>query len=93
MSYNRQILTDLQQKVNYLQGNLNSQRSVGTGQQQQPTVSNIDGTTLNEVRELARMIKSEINTLLQRSVRKNLNYLVLRIRFYFSSRIRQNVRP
>jgi hypothetical protein len=31
----------------------------------------IDGTLLNEVRETVRMIKSETNTLLQKSVRNN----------------------
>jgi hypothetical protein len=31
----------------------------------------IDGTILNEVRETVRMIKSETNTLVQKSVRKS----------------------
>ncbi|CAF3575516.1 unnamed protein product [Adineta steineri] len=60
-----QILTDLQQKVNFLQSNVNNQRPVGSGQ---PAInSNIDASILNEVRETVKMIKSETNTLIQKS--------------------------
>jgi mannose-binding lectin 1 len=55
-----QILTDLQQKVNQLQVNVNNPKPIAMGQQ-------IDGTILNEVRETVRMIKSETNTLVQKS--------------------------
>lgn len=55
-------MTDLQQKVNNLQGSFNNPRAVGMGPQ-------IDGTILNEVRDAVRSIKSETNTLLQKSVR------------------------
>ena len=54
-------MTDLQQKVNNLQGNVNNPRAVGMGQA-------IDGTVLNEVRETVRLIKSETNSLIQKSV-------------------------
>jgi len=57
-------LTDLQQKVNHLQTNINNPKAAAIGQQ-------IDGTAINEVREIVRMIKSETNTLLQKSVREN----------------------
>jgi hydroxymethylpyrimidine pyrophosphatase-like HAD family hydrolase len=35
---------------------------------QQVVASNLDGTILNEVRETIRLIKSETNTLIQKSV-------------------------
>ncbi|CAF1060230.1 unnamed protein product [Rotaria sordida] len=60
-----QVLTDLQQKVNYLQTNLNNQRPVNTGNQ--AVNSNVDSKTLNELRDTIRQIKSETNTLLQKS--------------------------
>ncbi|CAF3443044.1 unnamed protein product [Rotaria sp. Silwood1] len=60
-----QVLTDLQQKVNHIQTSINNQRPIGTGQQ--VVTPNIDGTVVNEIRELVRMIKSETNTLLQKS--------------------------
>ncbi len=63
---NRQVLTDLQQKVNYLQTNLNNQQPAATGHQ--AVGSNVDLTILNEVRETIRQIKSETNTLLQKAV-------------------------
>ncbi len=44
--------------------NANNPKAFAMGQQ-------IDGTLLNEVRETVRMIKSETNTLLQKSVRNN----------------------
>ena len=72
-SNNRQILTDLQQKVTYLQTNINNQKASGLGQK---VVSpNLDGTILNEVRETIRLIKSETNTLLQKSVGKEIKRL------------------
>ena len=63
---NRQVLTDLQQKVNYLQTNLNNPKPVATGHQ--AVGSNPDVTVLNELRETIRQIKSETNTLLQKTV-------------------------
>ena len=41
----------------------------------------IDGSIMNEVREAVRIIKSETNTLLQKSVRKNSNPLPLKTNF------------
>jgi hypothetical protein len=63
---NRQVLTDLQQKVGYLQTNMNNQQGGGTGHQ--VVGSNVDATALNELRENIRQIKSETNTLLQKTV-------------------------
>jgi hypothetical protein len=63
---NRQVLTDLQQKVGYLQTNMNNQQAGGTGHQ--AVGSNVDPTALNELRENIRQIKSETNTLLQKTV-------------------------
>ncbi|CAF1178137.1 unnamed protein product [Adineta ricciae] len=60
-----QVLTDMQQKVNNLQSNINIQRPMGGAQQ--IANSNVDNTVLNEVRETVRMIKSETNTLIQKS--------------------------
>jgi mannose-binding lectin 1 len=60
-----QVLTDLQQKVNYLQTNLNNPQAVGTGPQ--PVGSNTDPKILNELRETIRQIKSETNILLQKT--------------------------
>lgn len=63
----RQALTDLQQKVNLIQTSINNPRPAGLPQ---PAVgANLDGGTLNEVRETVRLIKSETNTLLQKAVR------------------------
>lgn len=61
---NRQLLTDLQQKVNNLQANLNNQQPIGSGQH--PVGSNIDSKTFTELRDTIRQIKSETNTLLQK---------------------------
>jgi hypothetical protein len=63
---NRQVLTDLQQKVNYLQSNLNGQQPVGSGNQ--AVGSNADSSVLSELRDTIRQIKSETNTLLQKTV-------------------------
>jgi len=63
---NRQVLTDLQQKVSYLQTNFNNQQPSGTGQQ--VVNSNADPTVLNELRDTSRQIRFEINTLLQKTV-------------------------
>ncbi|CAF1147564.1 unnamed protein product [Rotaria sordida] len=60
-----QVLTDLQQKVNHIQTSINNQKPIGTGQQ--VGTSNIDVTAVNEIREIVRMIKSETNSLLQKS--------------------------
>ncbi|CAF1190574.1 unnamed protein product, partial [Rotaria sordida] len=60
-----QVLTDLQQKVNHIQTSINNQKPIGTGQQ--AGTSNIDVTAVNEIREIVRMIKSETNSLLQKS--------------------------
>ncbi|CAF2899800.1 unnamed protein product [Rotaria sp. Silwood2] len=60
-----QILTDLQQKVNYVQTNFKNQQPVGTGNQ--AATSNVDPKVLNELRDTIRQIKSETNTLLQKS--------------------------
>jgi len=62
---NRQVLTDLQQKVNYLQTNLNNQQPTGGPQ---AVGSNTDPKLLNELRDTIRQIKSETNTLLQKTV-------------------------
>jgi hypothetical protein len=62
----RQVLTDLQQKVNYLQTNLNNQQPSGSS-----GPSNTDPKILNELRDTIRQIKSETNTLLQKAVRSN----------------------
>jgi hypothetical protein len=80
-------LTDLQQKVNNLQGNINNQRPMSGGQQ--VVGSNVDGTTLNEVRDLVRMIKSETNTLVQKSVREI--FKLIRLILSFSSHRKSNV--
>jgi hypothetical protein len=61
-------LTDLQQKVNHLQANINNPKAAVIGQQ-------IDGTILNEVRETVRLIKSETNILLQKPVRELFRFL------------------
>jgi len=61
-------LTDLPQKVNHLQANVNNPKAAVIGQQ-------VDGTILNEVRETIRLIKSETNTLLQKSVRETFRFL------------------
>jgi len=61
-------LTDLQQKVNQLQANINNPKAAVMGQQ-------IDGTILNEVRETVRLIKSETNILLQKPVRELFRFL------------------
>ncbi|CAF3895516.1 unnamed protein product, partial [Rotaria magnacalcarata] len=62
-----QVLTDLQQKLNNLQANINNnQRPLGAGQQ--VVTSNVDGTVVNEIREIVKMIKSETNTLVQKSL-------------------------
>jgi hypothetical protein len=42
---------------------------------QQVVASNLDGTILNEVRETIRLIKSETNTLIQKSVREILKLI------------------
>jgi CHASE3 domain sensor protein len=42
---------------------------------QQVVASNLDATILNEVRETIRLIKSETNTLIQKSVREILNLI------------------
>ncbi|CAF4458373.1 unnamed protein product, partial [Rotaria magnacalcarata] len=64
--FHRQVLTDLQQKLNNLQANINNnQRPLGAGQQ--VVTSNVDGTVVNEIREIVKMIKSETNTLVQKS--------------------------
>ncbi|CAF1617873.1 unnamed protein product, partial [Adineta ricciae] len=60
-----QVLTDMQQKVNSLQSNINIQRPMGGAQQ--IANANVDNTVLNEVRETVRLIKSETNTLIQKS--------------------------
>ncbi len=69
MIVNRQVLTDLQQKVNYLQTNLNNQQPGGSNTGQPVLGSNIDSTVLNELRDTIRQIKSETNTLLHKPVR------------------------
>ncbi len=61
-------MTDLQQKINHLQANVNNPKAIGIGQQ-------VDGTILNEVRETVRLIKSETNILLQKSVREIFRFL------------------
>ncbi|CAF1354829.1 unnamed protein product [Adineta steineri] len=61
-----QVLTDLQQKVGYLQSNLINQQPVGTGHQA-PSGSNADSTVLSELRDTIRQIKSETNTLLHKA--------------------------
>lgn len=63
---NSQVLTDLQQKVNYLQTNLNRQQPTGTGQQ--VVGGNMDSKLLDEIRETVRQIKSETNTLIQKAI-------------------------
>ena len=63
----RQILTDLQQKVNHLQINANNPKAMPVGQQ-------IDTALLNEVRETVRLIKTETNSLLQKSVRLKFSF-------------------
>ena len=63
---NRQVLTDLQQKVNYLQTNVNNQQPFGA--ERQTVSSNADSTILKELQETIRQIKSEINALLQKTV-------------------------
>ncbi len=78
---NRQVLTDLQQKVNYLQTNLNNPQPVGTGPQ--PVGSNTDPKILNELRETIRQIKSETNILLQKTVFNYLNFLLRKISIVF----------
>jgi mannose-binding lectin 1 len=60
-----QVLTDLQQKVNNLQGNLNNQRPGSGGQQ--VVAPNLDGTILNEVRESVRLIKLDTNNIIHKS--------------------------
>lgn len=65
-TFNRHVLTDLQQKVNYLQSNLNNQQPSGSSTGQQPVGSNSDSSVLNELRDTIRQIKSETNTLLQK---------------------------
>ena len=65
----RQVLTDLQQKVNKLQFlTANSPPSSGD---QVATDSNIDSSVLSEVRDNIRQIKSETNSLLQKTVKQN----------------------
>ncbi|UJR23784.1 hypothetical protein I4U23_026761 [Adineta vaga] len=59
-----QVLTDLQQKVNQLQTSMNNRPVDGA---KQVISSNLDGTILNEVRETVKIIKSETNTLIQKS--------------------------
>lgn len=71
LSFHRQVLTDLQQKVNNLQTSMNNQRNMGTGQQ--APNSGVDVTVVNEIREIVRMIKSETNSLVQKSVRRHSN--------------------
>ncbi len=78
MILNRQVLTDLQQKVNYLQTNLNNQKPGGTGQQ--VVGSNADSTVLNELRETIRQIKFETNTLLQKTVLENSTFFFLSLK-------------
>ncbi|CAF3350686.1 unnamed protein product [Rotaria sp. Silwood1] len=63
--FDRQVLTDLQQKVNNLQTNLKNPQVVGTGNQ--VVGSNVDANILNELRDTIRQIKSETNTLLHKS--------------------------
>jgi hypothetical protein len=82
ISVNRQVLTDLQQKVNYLQTNLHNQQPVGTGHQ--VVGSNTDPTILNELRETIRQIKSETNTLLQKTVFYIENFEINTILPFFS---------
>lgn len=53
-----QALTDLQQKVNQIQMNVNNPRAVPT---------NVESLTLNEIRETVKLIKSETNNLVQKS--------------------------
>lgn len=55
-----QVLTDLQQKVNNLQTNFNNPRAANAA-------PGVDASVLNEVRDTIRMIKSETNTLMQKS--------------------------
>ena len=86
MNLYRQVLTDLQQKVNYLQANINNQKPVGTGQQ--VVGSNADATILNEVRDTIRQIKSETNTFLQKSVREISKFIRNSKFCYFLSQIK-----
>jgi len=52
-----QALTDLQQKVNQIQMNVNNPRAA----------PNVESLTLNEIRETVKLIKSETNNLIQKS--------------------------
>lgn len=65
-SINRQVLTDLQQKVNNLQANTNQQP---VGSAPQATALNTDLKVLNELRDTVQQIKTETNTLLNKAVR------------------------
>lgn len=62
----RLTLTDLQQKLNVFQVNVNNIKAAGTGQQL--TGGNVDPSVINEVRETLRLIKSDTHTIIQRSV-------------------------
>ena len=62
----RQVLTDLQQKVTHLQTNINQQQL--NIAKPPPGIPNADFAVLNELRDTIRQIKSETNTLLQKSV-------------------------
>ena len=63
---NRQVLTDLQQKVNSLQANIHNQQPVGSAPQ--AVGLNTDSKVLNELKETIQQIKSETNTLLHKTV-------------------------
>lgn len=63
---NRQVLTDLQQKVTNLQANINQQQP--NNFKPQAVNANLDLAVLNELRETVRQIKSETNTLVQKTV-------------------------
>ncbi len=70
-------MTDLQQKVNQLQASgMNNPKAIGMGQQ-------IDGSILNEVRDTVRIIKSETNTLIQKSVKEKFQCFSKNIFFIF----------
>jgi len=65
---NRQVLTDLQQKVNNLQANILNQQQQPVGSAPQATALNTDSRVLNELRDTIQQIKSETNALLHKPV-------------------------